>query len=299
MTLPQRPHVLIAEDDEEVRGWLAGTLTRAGFVTTAVASGREALAHLVDRPDLLVLDLDMPGGGGMDVLTGARASDAATVPAIVVSGHGDVDRRVAAFEAGAVDFVSKPVDGRELVARVRTHLRVSAQAAAWRDGADRDPLTGLLNRRGFLLRLGGEVERVARTGAPLAVVFIDLDNFKDVNDRYGHIAGDRLLRRVASALDDCLGGARAVLGRWGGDEFVVAMPGADGALIDAMPDRVANALHHHLEPSPVGASLGVAWLRAHDLGDAPVEHLPMALIDAADRAMYDDKAVRSGLHRLT
>jgi diguanylate cyclase (GGDEF)-like protein len=296
----ERTHVLIAEDDDDVRRWLDGTLTRAGFATTTVASGREALAQLVDagiRPDLMVLDLDMPGGGGMDVLTDARiATDTTAIPAIVVSGFADIDRRVAALEAGAVDFVPKPLDARELIARVRTHLRISSLAAQWRDGADRDPLTGLLNRRGFLGRLGDEVERVARTGEPLAVVFIDLDNFKDVNDRHGHLAGDRLLLQVATALDDCLG-ASSVLGRWGGDEFVVALPGASANVVDALSDRVHATLHRHLDADTVGASLGVAWLCPPDLS-AGLDHLPMALIEAADRAMYDDKAARSGLYRL-
>jgi len=290
-----RAHVLIAEDDDDVRHWLAATLTRAGFATTSVASGQAALDHLLDaepRPDLMVLDLDMPGGGGMAVLTHARVP--VTVPAIVVSGHGDVDRRVAALEAGAVDFVCKPVDARELIARVRTHVRVSARAAEWRD---RDPLTGLFNRRGFLGRLGDEVARVWQTGSPLAVIFIDLDNFKDINDRLGHVAGDALLRRVADALDACLG-QPSILGRWGGDEFVVALPGADGASVDGIAGRVQDALLRHLDPEPVGASLGIAWLRAHDLAGAATDQVPMALIEAADRAMYDDKALRSGLHRL-
>ena len=298
--MADRTHVLIAEDDDDVRHWLDGTLTRAGFATTTVASGREAVAQLVDariRPDLMVLDLDMPGGGGMDVLAYARvASDTTGIPAIVVSGFADIDRRVAALEAGAVDFVPKPLDARELIARVRTHLRVSSLAAQWRDGADRDPLTGLLNRRGFLGRLGDEVERAARTGDPLAVVFIDLDNFKDVNDRLGHLAGDRLLWRVAMVLDDCVG-ASSVLGRWGGDEFVLALPAASAHVVEALSDRIHAAMDRHPDTDTVGASIGVAWLHPPDLSHG-LDHLPMALIEAADRAMYDDKATRSGLHRL-
>jgi diguanylate cyclase (GGDEF)-like protein len=298
--MSHRAHVLIAEDDEPVRAWIDEVLVAAGYDTTCVASGEEALARLGGRrrPNLLVLDLDMPDGDGMLVLDHIRQSaEPALVPVIVVSGLGDVERRVAALDAGAVDFVAKPVDSRELLARVRSHLRVSSLASQWRDGADHDPLTGLLNRRGFLGRLGTEVRRVATADNPLAVLFIDLDNFKGVNDRYGHVAGDRLLRRVATALDDGLG-RDGILGRWGGDEFVVAVPAADADLVATLSASLADALFRHLGPSSVGASIGVAWLRPQDVAAGACDHLPLDLIEAADRAMYDDKAARSGIHRL-
>jgi diguanylate cyclase (GGDEF)-like protein len=138
---------------------------------------------------------------------------------------------------------------------------------------------------------------VAAADAPLAVLFIDLDNFKDVNDRYGHVAGDRLLRRVARALDDSLGRG-VVLGRWGGDEFVVAVPAADAGQIASLSTSLGDALVRHLGPSSIGASIGVAWLRPEDVAGGPSDHLPLDLIEAADRAMYDDKAARSGIHRI-
>jgi diguanylate cyclase (GGDEF)-like protein len=300
VAMSHRAHVLIAEDDEPVRAWIDEVLLAAGYDTTCVASGAEALARLGGRrrPNLLVLDLDMPDGDGMLVLDRIQqSSEPALVPVIVVSGLGDIDRRVAALDAGAVDFVAKPVDSRELLARVRSHLRVSSLASQWRDGADHDPLTGLLNRRGFLGRLGAEVHRVAASDAPLAVLFIDLDNFKGVNDRYGHVAGDRLLRRVAGALDDSLGKG-GILGRWGGDEFVVAVPAADAGLVATLSASLGDALIRHLGPSTVGASIGVAWLRPQDVATGASDHLSLDLIEAADRAMYDDKATRSGIHRL-
>jgi diguanylate cyclase (GGDEF)-like protein len=298
--MSHRAHVLIAEDDDQVRAWIDEVLVAAGYDTTCVASAEDALARLDGRrrPNLLVLDLDMPGAGGMAVLDRIRQSaDPATVPVIVVSGLGDIERRVAALDAGAVDFVAKPVDSRELLARVRSHLRVSSLASQWRDGADHDPLTGLLNRRGFLARLGAEIDRVTTADAALAVLFIDLDNFKGINDRFGHVAGDRLLRRVAGALDDSLGRG-VVLGRWGGDEFVVAVPGASAEHIATLSASLGDALVSQLGPSSVGASIGVSWLRPQDVAGRPGDHLPLDLIEAADRAMYTDKAARSGIHRL-
>ena len=292
-------HILIADDEDASREWLSGTLRHAGFAVSSVATGEDAIARLIDRrrrPDLLVLDLDLPDVSGFTVLERAQGSaDPETVPTIIVSGWSDVDHKVTALEAGAVDFLSKPLDGRELVARVRTHLRVSSLATQWRQGADLDPLTGLLNRRGFLGRLGREVERVAHAGAPLAVLFIDLDNFKEVNDRFGHAAGDRALLRVADVLAAQLG-AGALLGRWGGDEFVAAIAETADRVQELAGD-LQVALPLIVGATTVGASVGVAWLRPHEIDAAATDHLPMALIEAADRAMYDDKATRSGVHR--
>jgi diguanylate cyclase (GGDEF)-like protein len=152
-----------------------------------------------------------------------------------------------------------------------------------RELASHDPLTGLLNRREFDDRGTAEVERSRRYGHPVAVAFIDLDNFKQINDRLGHAVGDKVLQSVASALHDS-SRASDLVGRIGGDEFAVLLPELDRAAAHDLGTRIASGLGSALAPfSPVSASIGIAWFAAADV-DFP------SMLCAADALMYQIKS---------
>ena len=267
--------VLAVDDDALVRRTLESVLGAEGWRVVTRPTGEGLLEVLADAlPDLVVLDVDMPGRGGLELCGTLRADSRwAVLPVLVLTGRTDLETVRGAFDAGADDFVAKPIVGPELVARITNRLERTRLLRAL---AETDHLTGLVNRGAAeaaierLLRLAG------RHRQPLALAVVDIDRFKAINDSEGHAAGDVALRGVADALRSTFRG-EDVVSRWGGDEFVLALYATGAA--DAQ-SRVAAAL----ERAPVPCSGGIAV--APDAGpDLP------SLYDAADAALY---AVKRG-----
>jgi diguanylate cyclase (GGDEF)-like protein len=180
------------------------------------------------------------------------------------------------------------VDADELVARVRTHLRHSLRSQELLKRSQVDALTGVLNRGALDDELDRELQRMARTGQPLSVLMLDLDDFKSVNDRYGHAAGDDALRRCAQKLVSSLRATDRV-GRFGGDEFLAILPDTGRDDAQALAERIAFAWRKH-PPIPRGTSDPVLA----SIGTATAEK-PMskeALVEVADKRMYDNKRNR-------
>jgi diguanylate cyclase (GGDEF)-like protein len=260
----------------------------------------EGLQRLADDPpQVVLLDLSLPGSRGLDTLaTVLEQND--EVPIIVLTGTDDEALAVEAVRRGAQDYLVKGQTGGALLGRaVRYAIQRKESEAELADAKARleaannrleklattDDLTGLWNRRHFLAMLDRECQRVARTGTNLAVVMVDVDHFKDVNDTCGHPFGDRVLQEVATVMQN---EARSVdmVARYGGEEFMIFMPetGADEAV------TAAERLRRHVAEQPVSdggrsrevtISVGVA-----DLGDA-VD--PTNLLRHADEALYAAK----------
>jgi two-component system cell cycle response regulator len=286
--------IVVADDDEGVRSWLRHALTGAGYSVWLAGSVREARQHLRRLwPNLLIVDLGLPDGDGLELVAELRQSaDAARVPALILSGCDDPRLRIAGLDAGANDFLVKPIDRDELLARVRAHLRVARRAEELHHHSCFDAMTGLLNRPGFELHAQAAIEQTWRAQRSLAVAFFDLDGFKQINDRLGHGVGDDALREVAGVLSRSVR-MSDLAARWGGDEFVVGLVGADGRTAQ----RVAERIQRHVSELSVsglgrrlGVSAGVATLGQRDSpDDVPDVHL---LVATADRAMYHDKRRR-------
>jgi diguanylate cyclase (GGDEF)-like protein len=197
--------------------------------TVETVSFTDSLAALAwcetNEPDLILLDYVMPQLGGIEILRRLREiSHIADVPVIMVTALEDRDSRLMALQAGANDFVSKPYDEVELLARSRSMLKLRAATLEQKRLATTDDLTGLPNRRYFLSRLAEEAQRATRfPGHPLSVAMVDIDHFKNVNDSLGHAAGDIVLKRVA---ETCRTVTRNIdlVGRIGGEEFGIIMP---------------------------------------------------------------------------
>lgn len=295
--MADRGHVLVVDDDADTRAFLAGVLAGAGYSVSLARDGLSALRQIgceTTRPDLVLLDLRLPIITGDAVLARTRG-DVRTrhLPIIVLTGYRDSGHIVACLDAGASDYVSKPVDSAALLARVRNRLRMAREAASWRHASDIDPVTQLSNRRAFHRALERSVHLAARTGQQLAVAFLDLDGFKEINDRHGHVVGDQALRCVAHGIGASLRRCD-IAGRWGGDEFVLALPGSAPDAAGEVVERIRAAVYQRMSERMglrLGVSAGIANLVYDVRTDDP--HACGKLIEAADRAMYRNKRERT------
>lgn len=211
-----RPRVLYADVDPVLGRFVSGDLQAEGFDVEVVADGSRAFERAIaTRPDLMLLDSELPGLGGIEVLRRLRAHPpTSSLPVILLSDHALPAERVLGLTAGADDYVIKPFDTLELVARIRGVLRRTA------DHRGLSPLTGLPGNH----RIDAEIAARAAAGTPYAVCHVDLDEFKAFNDAYGFQRGDTLLMLLATCLQDAAASAGtppAFLGHVGGDDFIV------------------------------------------------------------------------------
>ena len=223
--------VLIVDDDEVAGETYSLALQQAGMQTHIVAQP-EQVPDAVETlsPDLILLDLNMPGADGLEVARVVRQSRRAlSLPIVFLSAERDRGRQNLARSIGGDDFITKPVNLDDLAAQVRMRAE---RALALKQVMERDSLTGLLNHGRFKDRILAEVDRSGRTGAPISVCLIDIDHFKEVNDRFGHPMGDQVIRTLAHLL---VGGLRKtdVVARYGGEEFGILLLDTSGP--DALP----------------------------------------------------------------
>jgi diguanylate cyclase (GGDEF)-like protein len=289
-------HLLVVDDDPRSRDALAALLREEGYRVTTADDGVSALNEIAkDLPDLVISDVQMPRGDGFHLVRRLRGTHKTShLPIILVSGSGAADRRAAGIDLGADDFVAKPVDFAELLARVRSALRHASDRAQLERRALVDPLTGVLNRRGISDVVARAIARTRRIGGSLCVLMVDVDRFKAINDEHGHAAGDTVLRHVARSLTDAVRFADRV-GRCGGDEFLVVLPGTDRDAALALAHRLRNLRLLPLAIGPdqaieVAVSVGVASLGPDDTSDS--------LLERADREMYRVKRTTAELRSL-
>jgi len=256
--------------------------------------GRRALALARDqRPDLILLDAVMPGMDGYAVLQALRsAPETSDTPIIFVTALTSPEDETRALDAGAADFISKPVNAAVVRARVRTQLTVKRQADALRALTLTDSLTGVANRRAFSERIDNEWRRCGRAGLPMALILADIDHFKLYNDHYGHQAGDACLEQVARAFCRAANRAQDLVARYGGEEFAILLPETDAAGAECVAQRVLDELAalgiaHAVSPtgSLLTASMGVSALVPDHRTQTSA-----SLIRAADALLYQAKA---------
>jgi diguanylate cyclase (GGDEF)-like protein len=291
-----RPKLLVV-DDQPINIQVMHQLFVSDCQVFMATSGLQALAVCKDKlPDLVLLDVMMPGMDGFEVCQRLQADEATrNIPVIFVTAHDDAAQETRGLELGAVDFISKPINAAVVRARVKTHLTLKFQSDLMRNLVFLDGLTGVYNRRYFDHQLAKEMARSARSGAPLALIMLDVDFFKRYNDRYGHQAGDDCLRTIALTLKDCVRRPGDVVARYGGEEFacILAETGFDAALAMAceLERRVRgkNIAHDASDAaSVVTISLGVAGPGVPACRDAS------ELITLADAQMYRAKAEGRG-----
>ncbi|MBL0225775.1 MAG: diguanylate cyclase [Geobacteraceae bacterium] len=265
--------VLIIDDSDAVRERIIKTLESFDLFSRyyEAEDGLEGFKKLLSSPvDIILCDLEMPRIDGFKFLSMMKSRpDLQDTPVIMLTGRDDRDLRIKCLEQGASDYVTKPFDAEELVARVRVHLKIkNLQDDLKRTNelllelSNTDHLTGLFNRRYLMESLGKEVQRSLRKGGNLSLIILDIDHFKQVNDQYGHLQGDIVLQKVALLLQKELR-AYDTAARYGGEEFIAVLPDArlDEAIFVA--DRVrtsvqANRFSGELSKLSLTISLGVA-----------------------------------------
>jgi diguanylate cyclase (GGDEF)-like protein len=306
---PRSPHrvqrVLIVDDDPDTRELLRRICADLGADADQAEDLRGALERAqAGAPDLVLLDMVLPDGAGLELLESFRGNTALEqVPVIVVSARHDVRSKVDALSAGAHDYLSKPFDLQEMLARIDAQLRIRRR---WEELerrnlelrvanerleelASTDELTGLQNAREFHARLQEEFLRAQRYETPLSLVMTDLDGFKDVNDQHGHGAGDRIIAQVAQRLR-AQARATDIVSRYGGDEFAFLLPHTDVHEAEKFAWRLCTKLDTAPLRLPMGGvvpialSCGVAsWPAVEGIGVA------RELFLSADKALYEAK----------
>lgn len=287
-----RTSVLVCENSQVQLRILSEAVRDAGYEVHTASNAEDALTLLNLMPiDIFLTGIEVGTTSGLEACWLLKSNpETETVYTIVVTASGQEKRLEESLDAGADDFIRKPVNMTELRARLRAATRLVRMQKQFRHMAETDALTGAANRRAFMQYLDTLVDRARRQDAPLAAVMVDLDHFKRTNDTYGHAVGDKVLvqtvRQVQACLRDC-----DMLGRLGGEEFAVVLPGATAASAVAAAERIREAIAavdvrvDNGDRIPVTASLGVAVLE----GDKMMETAE-GLLHAADEALYAAKA---------
>ena len=293
---PSPARIVVVDDDRLTREHVAGLLRGHGYNAIAVESAQRLLdMHRQGEVDLVLLDVIMEGLNGVDCCRILKSTRQETfVPVIIVTARTDQESRVEGLRIGADDYIAKPFDERELLARVEAMLRIKKShddLTAARDRlarlAAQDELTGLYNVRYLHARLTEEYKRSERHRDPLALAMIDVDHFKQVNDRFGHAVGDNVLREVGARLRAAVREIDIVT-RYGGEEFVVLLPSTHLAGALTVGERIGASLRDRPfdaggKPIQVTASVGLALFPSRGVTSKET------LLRSADRALYRAK----------
>lgn len=282
--------VLIVEDDPAFRGLLRKVARRLELSVEEASDGSAAEQKIMDGDfDVLLLDVVLPGRSGLQLLELAKKKDP-TVQGIVLTGNPTLEGAIEALRLNAFDYLEKPLDSSErfslIMERALERRRLLQENQRLfeevRRLATRDPLTDLYNRRHMQTVLETELERVRRYERKLSTIMIDVDNLKALNDRYGHSAGDQVLRRLAEVIEGNIRGSDVPV-RLGGDEFIVLLPETGIERAVGVAERIAEASRAiRCQGDPVYFSIGISeW----GPGIESIEEF----LEQADQALYEAK----------
>jgi diguanylate cyclase (GGDEF)-like protein len=282
--------ILIVDDTPANLELLGRLLTQARYRVRKLPSGELAISSaLASPPDLILLDIRMPGIDGFEVCRRLKNHELTRdIPIIFISALDASEDKVCAFDIGGVDYITKPFHPDEVLARVATHLRLSQlqQRLATQNRelerlATTDPLTGLLNRRSFIMHSQHCQATASRYSRPFALLLFDIDLFKQVNDTYGHDVGDAVLIHVTKCISRQIRDVD-LFARWGGEEFIVLMSETTLEQALQLAERLRNALvQTPIEPvGTVTASFGVADWRDNESLEMLIRHADSALFTA-------------------
>jgi len=277
--------ILIVDDMPPNVKVLTAWLGSEHYVVSTAANGFEALAKIeAEAPDIVLLDAMMPGLDGFETCRRIKDDPAmAHIPVIMVTALSEVDDLVRGFDAGADDFLIHPVDGRALIARVRSQLRRKRNNERVLEEALVDPLTGAFNRRYFDAHAPRLAARCRAARKSLAVLMVDVDTLKQVNDTHGHAAGDRVLKEVVNRAKFALRPLDLVA-RMGGDEFAIVMPETNLAAAIQIAERLCSRIGEApIEGVAVTVSIGAAASRPDE------EEALDTTLQRADAALYEAK----------
>jgi diguanylate cyclase (GGDEF)-like protein len=288
--------ILLIDDSRLITEFGKRILVGKDHAVLTADSGELGLEmSLRELPDLILLDVVLPGLDGYEVCRRLKGREATRdIPVIMLTSKAEPADKIRGLELGAVDYVTKPFDAGELLARVHTHLRMKELYEALQeknlqlqDLANRDGLTNLYNHRFFHECLHREMDRIRRYGGILSCAILDLDYFKKVNDTYGHQAGDVILKEIAAIIKKRIRESD-LAARYGGEEFALLLlqtePEAALLVCERLGHEIAATPFPHGKTSiQVTASFGIAAYPCSEIKEARV------LVAAADQALYQAK----------
>jgi diguanylate cyclase (GGDEF)-like protein len=294
--------ILLVEDDKLQAEITKDYLVKYGYKVLIAVDGKSAIKTLSSQNvDLVLLDVVLPDISGYDVCRWIKVNDSTRfLPVIMLTIKGSTKDKVEGLRIGADDYLPKPYNEIELNARIYASLRVKSL----RDELIRknqqleevltklekiaitDPLTGLFNRRYFESVIEKEFNKTVRYKTPTSCLVIDIDYFKRINDNYGHRKGDEVLKEIARLIKDCLRKVDTIA-RWGGEEFVILMPGTDSQKAYVAAERIKDTIEKNSFSGineKITISIGISSI--------PSEYIDSAekFIDTADNALYEAKA---------
>jgi len=283
--------ILVVDDEKGIRDSIQEAIQEAGYTCWTEASGDKALGFLEKkRVDIIIADVRMPGVNGFELTKVVKEKYDADV--IIITGYGRDFQYEEAIEKGASEFIVKPIRLRELIVRLRRVLRERALLAQQRQLENQlreltitDDLTKLHNMRHFYVQLQLEMDRASRYENPLSLLLLDVDRFKQYNDTYGHLEGDKILMELGRVILECLRKSDTAY-RYGGDEFMVVLPQTLGKEARNVAERIRArfpAEYSRREPDRIDTTLSIGVV-----SHRPKEDLS-ELVKRADQAKYKAK----------
>jgi len=297
MPEPNKEFTILIVDDEKINLDILGGILSPAYNLLIARNGQRAIEIAREhKPDLILLDVLMPGMSGFEVIEKLRESDdTARIPVIFITGLKGAEDEEKGFILGAVDYITKPLHKAIVKARVNTHIRIVDQMRTIERIGLIDPLTKIANRRGFESRLDAEWKRAVREKTSISVLMMDIDKFKNYNDTYGHQQGDEVLKTFADVCMKTLLRPVDFAARWGGEEFVILLPDTDLNGAAEVAERVRKNVEDTVIHTEDGAETGITVSIGVNSLIPDSGALTDDFIKKADQALY--KAKESGRNR--
>ena len=293
----KKEFTILIVDDEKTNLDILGSILSPAYNLIISRSGTRALELAKEsQPDLILLDVLMPDMTGFEVIEKIKESEiTARIPVIFITGLSSDEDEERGFFLGAVDYITKPFNKAIVKARVNTHIRIVDQMRTIEKTGLVDMLTKIANRRGFEERLNVEWNRALREKTPISILVMDLDDFKNYNDTYGHQQGDVALKAFADTASKSLLRGVDFAARWGGEEFVILLPGTNVDGAEEIAERVRKNIEELVIPADDGTKTKITVSIGVNSIIPTTTSLTKDFIEKADQALY--KAKETGRNR--
>lgn len=291
-TLTMNTQRVLIIDDQKTNLKILGDILRTEVDVTLAHDGEQGIRKAISyQPDLILLDIVMPDMDGFEVISRLkRHASTCSIPVIFITSLSDTDHEVKGLQSGACDYIYKPFHPAIVMARIRLHLELCHQRRMLEELANIDPLTGLANRRRYDETLDKEWRAAIRQKSTISLVMLDIDNFKEYNDHYGHACGDNVLRQVAAVLQRSLKRPGDFIARYGGEEFIIILPDSEITGSKKLIDDCRRAVQQLKLPharSPVSDYISIS---AGGVSCQPTQPMsPAQILKHADAMLYEAK----------
>ncbi len=277
---------MIVDDNQLNQMLLTEILEDNTYNITTAINGIEAIDLVKkEKPSLILMDIMMPDMNGFEACKQIKQdAEFKNIPIIFITALSETAEKLKAFEAGGVDYITKPFIKEEVLARINVHLKLKQALEKLADLSIKDEMTGVYNRRHAYEIINNHISKARRVNENFVLCFIDIDNLKKINDRFGHSEGDSLIITVSDSLKEMIR-SYDYLFRMGGDEFLILFPNSKLQESQLLLERLREKLHNQsIKDTPIDFSFGFSCFQYHDEEVSAHE-----LITKADTQMYEEK----------